>query len=99
MAESTMVAAPVEVPRVDTPHRRIVTPLPAPESIALFERLERTEARSMHGQLPVIWDRADGIHVYDPWGNMWLDFTSTICVANAGHGHPAVVEGALHQRV
>lgn len=97
MVESTMVAAPVEVPQVDTPHRRIVTPLPVPESIALFERLERTEARSMHGQLPVIWDRADGIHVYDPWGNMWLDFTSTICVANAGHGHPAVVEAIRHQ--
>jgi 4-aminobutyrate aminotransferase-like enzyme len=46
----------------------------------------------MHGQLPVVWDRAEGSSVFDPWGNMWIDFTSTIFVANAGHAHPAIID-------
>jgi 4-aminobutyrate aminotransferase-like enzyme len=49
----------------------------------------------MHGQLPVVWDRAEGSSVFDPWGNMWIDFTSTIFVANAGHAHPAIVDAII----
>ena len=45
----------------------------------------------MHGQLPVVWDRAEGFQVFDAWGNCWLDFTSTIFVTNAGHGNPRIV--------
>ena len=81
---------PIEVPRVNTEFRTIVTKIPVPESIPLFERLYATESRSMHGQLPIIWDRADDFQVYDQWGNKWLDFTSTIFVANAGHSNPLV---------
>jgi len=44
----------------------------------------------MHGQLPVVWDRAEGFQVFDSWGNCWIDFTSTIFVANAGHGNPRI---------
>ena len=46
----------------------------------------------MHGQLPVVWDRAEGFQVHDAWGNTWIDFTSTIFVANAGHANPRIVE-------
>jgi 4-aminobutyrate aminotransferase-like enzyme len=87
---------PQDVGTVRTDLRRIVTPIPAPESIPLLERLYETESRAMHGQLPVIWDRAEGFQVFDAWGNCWLDFTSTIFVANAGHGNPRIVE-ALRQ--
>ena len=45
----------------------------------------------MHGQLPIVWDRAEGFQVFDAWGNCWIDFTSTIFVANAGHGNPRIV--------
>ncbi len=83
---------PQEVPRIETAFRRIVTPLPVPESLPLLERLYATESRSMHGQLPVVWDRAEGFQVFDAWGNRWIDFTSTIFVANAGHGNPRIVE-------
>lgn len=57
-----------------------------------MSRLERVESRSMHGQLPVVWDRAEGESVWDPWGNRWIDFTSTIFVANSGHGNQRIVE-------
>lgn len=82
---------PKEVPIVNTKYRKIKTALPHPESINLFSELDKYESTSMHGQLPVIWDKASGIQVEDPWGNKWLDFTSTIFVANAGHGNPKIV--------
>lgn len=44
----------------------------------------------MHGQLPVVWDRAEDFQVWDKYGNCWIDFTSTIFVANAGHANPQV---------
>jgi 4-aminobutyrate aminotransferase-like enzyme len=88
---------PREVRKVETQYRRIVTPLPSPESLEIFETLDKYESVSMHGQLPVIWDRAEGFQVYDEWGNIWLDFTSTIFVANAGHGNSAIIEALRRQ--
>ncbi len=77
---------PVEVPRVETAHRRIVTRLPVPESLAVFAKLAAHEPVSMQGQPPVVWDRAEGLHVCDRWGNMWLDWSSGVLITNAGHG-------------
>jgi len=51
----------------------------------------------MHGQLPVVWDRAEGFQVHDAWGNCWIDFTSTIFVANAGHGNPRILKALRDQ--
>ncbi|MGE4299499.1 MAG: aspartate aminotransferase family protein [Desulfovibrionaceae bacterium] len=82
---------PVDVPQVRTAHRSIVTRIPVPESVPLLTEMEELESRSMHGQLPVIWDRAEGFQVHDAWGNTWIDFTSTIFVTNAGHGNPRIV--------
>jgi len=76
---------PQNVPKVKTKFRQIVTRIPVPESLEHFKQLARYEARSMHGQMPVIWDRAEGFQVYDKYGNCWIDFTSTIFVANSGH--------------
>ena len=45
----------------------------------------------MHGQLPLVWDRAEDFSVFDPAGNRFIDFTSTIFVANIGHSNPRVV--------
>lgn len=90
MAGSQFSLDPRSVPTVTTAHRSIVTPIPTPDVRQAFEALERTEARSMHGQMPVIWDRAEGHRVFDPHGNCWIDFTSTIFVANAGHAHPHI---------
>jgi 4-aminobutyrate aminotransferase-like enzyme len=85
----TMV--PAAVPRVETKYRRIVTALPVPQSLSLFAELDRCESIAMHGQMPVVWDRAEGFQVYDAWGNIWLDFTSTIFVANSGHANPRII--------
>jgi 4-aminobutyrate aminotransferase-like enzyme len=44
----------------------------------------------MHGQLPIVWDRAENFSVFDLAGNKFIDFTSTIFVANVGHSNPKV---------
>lgn len=81
---------PREVKTINTRYRRIQTKLPVPESLPIFERLEKTEPRSMLGQPPIVWDRAEGINVYDAWGNMWLDWSSGVLITNAGHGRKEI---------
>lgn len=83
---------PRVVARVETAHRRIVTALPVPESLPILENSARCEPRSTQGQPPVVWDRAERCQVYDCYGNMWLDWSSGVLVANVGHGHPAIRE-------
>ncbi len=83
---------PQEVPKIHTQFRRIQTKIPAPGTAEIFERLEKFESRSMHGQIPVVWDRAEDFSVWDHAGNRWIDFTSTIFVTNAGHANPHVRE-------
>ena len=83
---------PKEVKKINTKYRTIVTKIPVPESIPILEKVYETESHSMHGQLPIIWDSAQGVQVYDSWGNKWLDFSSTIFVTNAGHGNKRIVE-------
>jgi 4-aminobutyrate aminotransferase / (S)-3-amino-2-methylpropionate transaminase / 5-aminovalerate transaminase len=87
----TYSMTPVAVKNVKTKYRRIVTKLPVPESLPIFRRLSKYEPRSMQGQPPILWDRADGCQVYDRWGNMWLDWSSCVVVANAGHGRAEIV--------
>jgi 4-aminobutyrate aminotransferase/(S)-3-amino-2-methylpropionate transaminase len=88
---------PVDVESVNTKYRRINTQIPVPESIPLLEKMYSLESRAMHGQLPVIWDRAEDFQVYDPYGNIWIDFTSTIFVANAGHGNKRITDALKRQ--
>ena len=83
---------PVDVPHVETKYRHIVTAQPPPGTAALVRRLRAVEPLSMSGELPVTWHSASGFQVSDPYGNVWLDFTSGIFVANAGHGNARIRE-------
>ena len=84
--------SPVDVPKINTPNRNIQTALPVPESIDIFKRLAKSEPQSMMGMPPVIWHKAEGFHVYDPYGNKWLDWSSCVLVSNAGHGRSEIRE-------
>jgi 4-aminobutyrate aminotransferase/(S)-3-amino-2-methylpropionate transaminase len=88
---------PRKVPPVDTKYRRIQTEIPVPESIPILEKLRQFEPQSMGGQPPIVWDRAEGVGVYDRWGNRWLDWSSGVLVTNAGHGHPKICQAILDQ--
>jgi len=96
MGMKSTALKPVATERVETRYRRIVTPVPVPESIPIIERLRAVEPVSMSGMPPTLWQEAEGFAVRDPYGNQWIDFTSGILVANSGHSHPRVLD-AIHQ--
>ena len=83
---------PVAVPRIETKHRRIMTKFPAPGTREIMEGIAKRESVNVLNQMPVIWERAKGHQIFDPWGNAFIDFSSTIFVTNCGHGHPHMVE-------
>lgn len=88
---------PKRVPRVETQFRRIVTELPAPQSVPILERLYKYEPVAMRGQPPIVWDHAEGFQVYDAYGNQWIDWSSGVLITNAGHGRREVVEAISKQ--
>lgn len=89
---------PKPVPPVETRYRRIRTKIPAPETLAVLRTLQQHEPVSMTGQPPIVWDRAEGIQVSDCAGNTWLDFSSGVVVANAGHA-AGEVKAAIRRQV
>ncbi len=88
---------PRRVPRIQTPFRRIVTDFPVPESLPILRRLAPAEPLAMRGQPPVVWDRAEGFQVYDAWGNCWVDWSSGVLIANAGHGRQEIIDAITAQ--
>jgi 4-aminobutyrate aminotransferase-like enzyme len=90
MAAHLFSRHPKVVPQVATANRLIKTAIPALGTREVLERLEECESRSMQGQLPIVWDRAEDYSIFDASGNRWIDFTSTIFVANVGHSNQHV---------
>lgn len=97
MAANRFSLEPVQVPHVDTRYRRILTPIPVPESLPILHNLYDSEPDAMTGMAPIVWDRAQGCAVHDRWGNRWLDFTSGVLAANAGHCRYEVIEAIQKQ--
>lgn len=91
---------PVEVPLLETRYRRIVSPLPHPDSVPVLKKIHSREPRASDCQPPILWDCAEDVCVFDKYGNKWLDFTSGVLVTNAGHNAPevqnAIIETAQH---
>src|SRR5919202_1505738 len=88
---------PKPVPPVETPFGRIRTTIPPPDSVPTREALSRYEPIAMRGQPPIVWDRAEGVQVWDGYGNMWLDWSSGVLVTNAGHGIAPIREAIIDQ--
>jgi 4-aminobutyrate aminotransferase/diaminobutyrate-pyruvate transaminase/4-aminobutyrate aminotransferase/(S)-3-amino-2-methylpropionate transaminase len=83
--------------QIETKYRRIVTDIPAPESLPVLEKLRQYEPRAMQGQPPVVWDHAEGFQVWDPYGNCWIDWSSGVLITNAGHGRREIIEAIQRQ--
>ena len=92
MASFEFAMEPQPTTPVKTRFRTVATAIPVPDSLPILARLDKVESRSMHGQMPIVWDRAKDFQVFDRWGNCWIDFTSTIFVANAGHARDEILE-------
>ena len=92
---ATYDLTPVDVPKVSTKYRTIKTRIPVPESIPVFEQLKKSEPQSMMGQPPIVWHKAEGFIVSDKWGNRWIDWSSGVLIANAGHGRKEIRQALM----
>lgn len=96
-AAKSYTLKPEDVEPVQTKYRRIRTQLPVPESLPLLEASRQYEPVAMEGHPPIVWDRAEGFAVSDPYGNRWIDFSSGVLVTNAGHGREAICDAIAKQ--
>ena len=80
------------VKSIRTKFRNINTSIPAPGTNKILNHLYLSESRSMQGQLPIVWKRAKDFTVYDVANNKFIDFTSTIFVANIGHSNKRLIK-------
>ncbi|MDA7480802.1 aspartate aminotransferase family protein [Candidatus Pelagibacter ubique] len=76
---------------IKTKNRIIKTRIPAPGTSKIIKSLQKNESRSMQGQLPIIWSKAEGHSLFDISGNKFIDFTSTIFVTNIGHSNTKLI--------
>jgi 4-aminobutyrate aminotransferase-like enzyme len=51
----------------------------------------------MGGLAPIIWDHAKEFSVWDPYGNRWIDFSSGVLVASAGHSADMIIQAVRDQ--
>src|SRR5688572_14562763 len=49
------------------------------------------------GSWPIVWERAQGVHVWNAERKKYLDLTAAFGVATAGHANPAVVRAGQKQ--
>jgi len=49
------------------------------------------------GSWPIVWKRAQGVHIWDEQGRKYLDLTAAFGVAAAGHANPRVVRAGQRQ--
>jgi len=68
----------------------------------VLELLRKYESRNVtriapNGSWPIVWERAQGNHVWDASGKKYLDLTGAFGVAAAGHANPRVVKAAKKQ--
>ncbi|MBI2439777.1 MAG: aminotransferase class III-fold pyridoxal phosphate-dependent enzyme [Lentisphaerae bacterium] len=89
---ATYELKPISVPKVHTSYRTIKTKIPVPQSLKIFKKLQKSEPRSMAGQPPIVWHKADNFTVSDRWGNRWIDWSSGVLITNAGHGRRAIAQ-------
>ncbi len=90
-------STPRQTSPIETRYRRIVTPIPHPDTLPTLETLREFEPISMGGQPPIRWEKAEGFSVFDAAGNTWIDFSSGVLVANCGHSHPKLRAALIDQ--
>jgi 4-aminobutyrate aminotransferase-like enzyme len=68
----------------------------------VIQQLRDFESRNVtfiepDGSWPIVWERAQGVHVWDADGKEYLDLTAAFGVAAAGHANPRVVKAGQKQ--
>jgi ornithine--oxo-acid transaminase len=66
------------------------------DSARLIEKAETWSAHNYH-PLPVVLSRGEGVWVYDPEGNRYMDMLSAYSALNQGHRHPRIIQALGEQ--
>ena len=66
-------------------------------STADVQALDAQYVLQTYRRQPVIFDRGEGVRLFDPEGRAYLDFVSGIGVASLGHAHPALTRALAAQ--
>ena len=71
----------------------------ARQTIALLRQYESRNVTFTEpdGSWPIVWERANGVHVWDANGKKYLDLTAAFGVAAAGHANADVVRAGQKQ--
>src|SRR5690349_24810127 len=91
-----VVGAPTGGPSLPQ-ERRLVTPIPGPESRKRAERKAQAVAAGVGATIPVYTVAAGGGVLVDVDGNSLIDFGSGIAVTGVGNAAPRVVEAVTQQ--
>lgn len=65
-------------------------------SLELIEMEGEYAAHNYH-PLPIVFEKANGVHVYDPEGKHYYDFLSAYSAVNQGHCHPKIISTMIEQ--
>ncbi|PRP82205.1 ornithine-oxo-acid transaminase [Planoprotostelium fungivorum] len=83
-------------------HTTIRTKIDEVPSVGEMSSTELIEMESAYGAhnyhpIPVVFERANGVHVWDPEGKHYYDFLSAYSAVNQGHCHPRIVQAMVDQ--
>jgi ornithine--oxo-acid transaminase len=59
--------------------------------------LENRYGAHNYHPVPVVLEKGDGVHVWDPEGNRYFDFLSAYSAVNQGHCHPRIINALKEQ--
>lgn len=66
------------------------------QSIEIIKQTEKYGARN-YQPLPVVISKAEGVWVWDPEGNKYMDMLSAYSAVNQGHRHPKIIAALNNQ--
>ncbi len=67
------------------------------EQASYYIELEHHYGAHNYHPIPVVIEKAAGIHVWDTDGNCYFDFLSAYSAVNQGHCHPKIVQAMIDQ--
>lgn len=66
------------------------------QTMSIIEKANRFGAKNYH-PLPIVISKAEGVWVYDPEGNKYMDMLSAYSAVNQGHRHPKIIQALKNQ--
>ena len=66
------------------------------KSLGFIEKEEQFGAHNYH-PLPVVFERGEGVYIWDVDGNKYYDFLSAYSAVNQGHCHPRIINALTLQ--